>query len=85
MVPPPPLIRVWGRTSGPLALLARRPVADAPTRMPTSYVSTACRCDQHQDCEEHPVVLCACPCHNGHRSQPPWWLQRFGAHGVPVP
>ncbi|MDE3085449.1 MAG: hypothetical protein KGJ77_01680 [Acidobacteriota bacterium] len=37
--------------------------------MATEYVSSACRADQHGTCDDNPVVLCACPCHDGRRSQ----------------
>lgn len=36
---------------------------------PDTYISTACRNLDHQNCRDHPVVRCACECHEG---QPPW-------------
>lgn len=38
--------------------------------MPLEYVSSACRAEKHETCDDHPVVLCACPCHEGKRLRP---------------
>ena len=32
--------------------------------LPDGYVSTACRGEAHDECKEHPVVRCACSCHD---------------------
>lgn len=37
--------------------------------MPTTYISTACRIGDHHDCQDHPVVLCACVCHDDERRE----------------
>jgi hypothetical protein len=33
------------------------------------YVSTACRLEAHGECQNRPVVECACPCHAGSQVQ----------------
>ena len=38
--------------------------------MDPEYVSSACRAEQHGTCDDRPVVLCACPCHEGRRLHP---------------
>jgi len=30
---------------------------------PEEYVSSACRVGEHEECQRHPVVRCACTCH----------------------
>lgn len=40
-----------------------------PRVAPDAYISTACRNLDHEHCRDHPVVRCACECHEG---QPPW-------------
>jgi hypothetical protein len=30
---------------------------------PEEYVSTACRVGEHEECQQRPVVRCACGCH----------------------
>lgn len=37
--------------------------------MAVEYVSSACRADKHTTCDDNPVVLCACACHEGRRLQ----------------
>jgi hypothetical protein len=32
------------------------------------YVASACRADEHETCDDNPVVLCACSCHGGRRA-----------------
>jgi len=32
--------------------------------MTYGYTSTACRVGDHEDCQERPIVLCDCGCHD---------------------
>ena len=46
--------------------------------MPDNYVSTDCRSGDHRSCQEHPVLRCACECHEGRR---PWVERRTETEG----